>query len=481
MVLDEALRGKIDDVSLRLRNAELLSVATRGGLILLSSFVVLRSLVGLLTGGQGWSVSLALALAAGITYAISLPRRRHTRLTAARFIDEELSLEDRLATAVERSSFDNTAANRLEKWLFWDAANQAPFIKPEELVPYRVPREARWFIPLVLAALVLSFPIYPRGLSWQIGGADVQQAAKRASELMALADQIDRLAQQQPELRELANELRRLGENLRNRQLPQDEALRLLRELEQEMKVGIPGGGQSVDLDISQIQNLAQRLRRIEGPGSLRTIGQDLRSRRSTDSIGAGGSYDEYGDYSDYGDDPRPENGGYRRSGAGTQHAGEDDWNDSDSEGSGNSAGSGRGRSSYGTNNDRKTDGSDGGPGDGPPGDSDFGDDDGHPGGSAAGTSKGSDTRLPHYQRQSGLQRELAPLPGQLSEAGPVFSGKAQGSVAPERQGPTGPTGRSPAVTPIGVEQAIQQENIPLAYRNWVKRYFEALEPGQGQ
>ncbi|MGI6611881.1 MAG: hypothetical protein ACOX4G_15465 [Limnochordia bacterium] len=457
LILDEQLRIKIDAVSQRLRNADQLTATIRALVASLIGFVSLRSLTGLLTGGQGALTSALMALAAGVTHILSRQRSRHTRLSAARFIDLELSLQDRLATAVECASLDTKASSRVEQWLFVDAAQQAPFIKPEELVPYHPPHEARWLLPLLIVAVVLSLPIYPSGLSWQIGGGELQEAAKRADELAALADQLERLAQQQPELREVTDLLRTMAQQLRDKRLPKSEALRLLKELEQEMQV--TADAQSVDLDLTHIQNLAQRLRRITSSEirGRESIGQWL--SQGSDK-GRAPSDTEYGNRTDGmpGDAQTESTPGSRQSTKADANT---------------TAG---GPSSSPSSREKPADPTGGGSTDS----HDYaGDDDSYMHGSSAGTGRGDSQRQEPFQPSTNLTRELTPISGKLGESGSILTGQAEGTTAPTQPAVPRTGGRAPVITPAGIEQAVTQERIPLAYRHWIKRYFETIEPGQ--
>lgn len=457
MILDEQLRLKIDAVSQRLRNADQITATVQALVASLIGFVSMRSLIGVFTGGQGALISLLIALAVGITYVLTRSQPRHTRLSVARFIDSELSLEDRLATAVECASLDTGAVSRVAQWLFVDAARQVPFIKPDELVPYYPPREVRWLLPLVIMALVLSLPIYPSGLSWQIGGGELQEAAKRADELVALADQLERLAQQQPELREVADLLRTMAEQLRDKRLPRSEALQLLRELEQEMQVSTDAPG--VDLDLAHIQNLAQRLRRVSSP--------QMGGRPSIDQwLSQGGDRGGTRRRTEYGNGTDGVSGHTEADGA----SGNSEAPGPDAEASA------RGSSSSPTPQGTRKDPTGGGGQDSYDAQSD---DDSYMHGSSAGTGRGNSQQQEPFQRSTSFTREPIPLSGKLGESGPMLTEKAKGALAPGQPAVPRTSDRAPVITPAGIEQAVNQERIPLAYRHWIKRYFETIEPGQ--
>ncbi|NLN19120.1 MAG: hypothetical protein GX162_07590 [Firmicutes bacterium] len=460
MILDEQLRLRIDAVLYRLRRVDQLTVAVRAMVASLLAFAPLRGIIGLAAGGEGGLISFALALIVGVTYIIVSRRPHHTRLSAARFIDRQLSLEDRLATAVERSGPESGPGNRVEQWLFADVAGLTRFIRPEELVPYRRPREVRWLVPLLIVAVVLSMPIYPKGFTWQIGGGEWQEIAKKADELDALADQLEYLAQQQPELREVAELMRNITEQLRDRRLSRSEALRLLQEFEREMHLS--ADAQGVDLDLSYIQNLAQRLQRINPT--------DMKSRESasqwlSQNQRRGGVSDrdpQYGTATDEYQEYTQTRGTPIRNG------------DGDSEISQQSASGGQ--SSGDRSLSESTDLTGGY-------DTDyydpFMDDESYMSGSSAGVSRGDDRQDESFQRSPEIIREFVPVSGSISESGPMITGQAEGTMVPGEPIRPRVGGSTLAIMPVGIEQAVTQEQIPLAYRHWVKRYFESIEPGQ--
>ena len=119
MVLDEVLRNQIDMVLRRQKASDLLDALSRGLFAACVTFACVRVLLGLLTGGQGGFIALLAAPAAGVTFILTTPRRKHTRLTAARYIDKQLKLQDRIATAVEHATLDHAARNRGKRGSSW--------------------------------------------------------------------------------------------------------------------------------------------------------------------------------------------------------------------------------------------------------------------------------------------------------------------------------------------------------------------------
>jgi hypothetical protein len=458
LILDEQLRLRIDAVLYRLRRTDQLTVAVRAILTSLLAFAPLRGIIGLATGGQGGLISLVMALTVGVTYTIVRRRPQHTRLSATRFIDRELNLEDRLATAVERSGPDRGMGNRVEQWLFADVAGLTRFIKPEQLVPYRRPPEMRWLAPLLIIAVVLSMPIYPQGFTWQIGAGQWQEIARKADELDALADQLEHMAQQQPELREVVDLLRDITEQLRDRRLSRSEALRLLHEFEREMQLS--ADAQGVDLDLSYIQNLAQRLRRID-PTEMR--GRESASQWLSQEHRRGGGVDPDTNYSTAGDEYH----GNSQSRGTPVHGGDTEM--SQDSASGGQSSDGR---SFSQSGDRTggydTDYSD-----------PLTDDESSMSGSSAGVGSGQERQDEPFQRSPEIVREFVPVSGSVSESGPMITGQADGTMVPTEPLRPRLSGSTLAITPVGIEQAVTQEQIPLAYRHWVMRYFESIEPSQ--
>jgi hypothetical protein len=475
MVLDEILRNQIDTVLRRQRVADYLAAFLRGLFAALITFAIVRALFGTLTGGQGGLLALLLALAAGITFVITTPRQQHNRLTAARYIDKQLQLKDRLATAVEYATLDHAARNRVEEWLFLDAANHTHLIDPITLVPLKAPAYVRWFLPLFGLCILLTLIPYPQGFTWQLGASQLSQIAKRADELTALADQFERIDPQNTYLSQLADELRRVSELIRDNQLPRDQANQLLRQLEQELQQGSSNiAGTSLGIDLDRVQELTQNIRNIESgmysqlsPQEQAALSQAQRSTRGAGSnIGAnpssrGAPQNPEDNAATAGGSDENESDGGSSSGQGQRQSGTSSQGGSDMAGLGEDESDPFGGSGLGSG--------------------EYGDDDemgyGLEGGLMAGAERGNQGTT-NYERQTNLNQGPERLTGQISDSGQYYVSATSSTSLPgsEQRFPT--TGGSRFSLPGGVENAIQQENIPLAYQRWIRDYFTKLDPG---
>lgn len=475
MVLDEVLRNQIDMVLRRQKASDLLDALSRGLFAACVTFACVRVLLGLLTGGQGGFIALLAAPAAGVTFILTTPRRKHTRLTAARYIDKQLKLQDRIATAVEHATLDHAARNRVEAWLFMDAANHTHLIDPVALVPLRSPAYARWSLPLLGLCVLLTLIPYPQGFTWQLGGSQLQHISKRADELLALADQLERIDPQNPHLGQLAHELRRVGELIREKQLPHSQANQLLRQLEQELQQSGDGGniaGNSLGLDLARVQELTQSIRSINSGmysqlSPQEQVALSQAQRNTTDADGYPGA-----NRGTRGDDRQPE------AHAGASGNAEENESDVGSTGSGSQPGD--------TGKQGSEEAGAGEDGFDPYGDfglagasDDFDDEMGYgaEGGSMAGTEGGSQGTT-DYERQSDLNPGTERLSGQITDSGQYYSSPTSTTSIPGNQLRSPTADSSFFSLPGGVENAIQQENIPSAYQRWIRDYFTKIEPG---
>lgn len=481
-MLDEALRSKLDQIARRRSLVEILAAAVHGLVRFCVAFIVVRAVLGLLTGGGGLLFAFALALAIGAVPSAARGRIRHTRLSAAKYADRLLGLEDRLATAVEKAD-PNLRPDTVTTWLFADAARCAARLVPEKLVPISLPPAAKW-LPLLLAMVViLSLPIFPRGLPFQLGSQVLEKAAGKAEELLALAEQLEEL--NDPLLQEVIAELRRVGENLRDKKLPAGLAAELVSELEKEMQHSSlsPGDeGLEAGPNLAGLQNLAQRLRTIEDRHGLpqgQRISREALSRYSRNPESGAGLTGERG---------LPQQGRGNEQQAGERFSGDmEEWDEDGGYPGEDEMGFDYEEDPSGSRSGRSGEGADEEGASALPGESGWGEDEEYMSesleqavGSTAGSGPGGGEDGSFTEPPDG-EREEAFLSGRWQEDGSLFTAPAPlRSAAGPDEGGSRPRETSTTIYTAGVEGAVDQESIPLAYRLWVKRYFEALEPDSG-
>lgn len=442
MILEENLRQKLDEVVRRRNFAEKIQAVTHGLFSGGIAYALCRLVIGLFTGGQGALIAAGAGTVAAIAAAFITRRVRHTRLTAARFVDSTLGLQDCLATAVEQTQ-PGVAKSRVAVWLLKDAAKKATRIIPNELVPYTLPRQARWLPLLAITCIAFSLPIYPQGLLWQFENSTTQKANQRAQELLALADQLDEMPDIQ--LQQVAHDLRQAAQNLKNKQIPPEQTKHLLQEIEKEFQhpTTNPNANTSTNtntnasgIDLAQLQALAQRLRAVQN--SQLPPGQDQSSTTLADASKSV-SHSNSGNYD-------------KNSSVGTDSTTDSDTADSASP------------TEPQTSQQSK------------PGSEAYDDamaNDNQEYGSQAGYGPGGTDTQP-YQRKYTPSGSSTPISGELTNTGQSYIAGKVGSSAPKESW-SGAFGTSTTIFATGLEGVVTQESIPLAYKRWVKLYFEAL------
>ena len=207
---------------------------------------------GLLVGGCLWAAALALfklfpipstfLLYAGVAAGLAVLtgffmgwRRRPTLPETARWLDDERKLQERLSTAWEVA-----AAPGSDSWrelLVNDAAKHATDINPRALLPYRLPKTARWaFLSLALAAGLGFVPAYRTATRVQ-----KQRDAEVIKETgRALAELTRRnLAQRPPALeptRQALDSVAEVGDHLAKAKLTRADALKDLASVTEKLK-----------------------------------------------------------------------------------------------------------------------------------------------------------------------------------------------------------------------------------------------------
>ncbi len=221
-----------------------------------------------------WSAPLVgMVIVAALSWAaFSTLRRRPNLAATARTVDRAAGTRDRLATALEFAAQADSAPRRLafrECVAYVRGQDFAPQL------PWRWPREVRWlWVPLCAVAL----------LRWDAHVAAARHSAEVASATTAMAptlSELQKLAQemqkraeqgQSGEMKRLAEELRRSTERLRadakNGGDAQKSTLRELSALE--------------DL----VRQMQEQQRRQFTPEELRELAQALRENQATEEAG---------------------------------------------------------------------------------------------------------------------------------------------------------------------------------------------------
>lgn len=424
-------------------------------------------------------------------------------LGVARLIDARLDLKDRLATALEWSG----RPSPLVPWLLRDAEQHARFVDPNEVVP--IPRPSRPMVFALLGALLCSALLWgaplPSGLLVQQapaagGNASWSEEDELLSRIAVLREQIAGLPS--PELRRLDRDLAQLQAGLRDRSVPRDEALALLRHFERRAQAALlqQASAEQADgsLGLDRIQEIAERLtvisrleeREQEGAGSaeraLLTPAREVSPEELPPElmevlrrIAQGGGTTEPGA-------PQP---GEPGAGQSPGQAGGPAREQPGAEG----APAGADRHSMTAAAPAGSSGDPAGEGAGEGGRADQGlpsassgpaEDEGDPRralpSGSAGTGAGG-------REQEGFEplesiRYLEHIPGELLE-GPIRAGQVNAALPGSGGGQAAAGGAvplGPSAPQAAGEQSVERESVPLAYRDAVRNYFRRLEPEAG-
>lgn len=504
MALDEGLRLKLDQVCIRLRRRgrfEGLGTALLAGS---SAFLAARLLAwALWPAGWLWLAGPAFFLCGAIAYALS-SRPPIDRLRAARLVDRELNLEERVSTAVEWVDRPG-AAPTLLPWLHYDAANQAPFIKPQELVKVQPSRRTFWALPaLALALFSVSpwMPAFPRATpAASEAGRPDPALEQQGKELELLAQRLAAQATEQrsPQLARLAADLARLAARMRQGEVSRPGAQQALADLERQLLdyqlqtaptapttslPGLTGPGPQLGpaIDLSRLEALTRALQ-AQGTvddGLRRDLARQLaalreagaadgeraeRLQRITEALARGDAAAAQQELESLAADLREQ---MSQSGAGDSPL--DDIRRQ-------LAGSGESLSQPDGRQSAEPGGSAAGP-TGPGSGSEYGEPiEGSPGsGPQAGSEPGAGEKTGRrFEGQAGYLP--APVGGRIGEGGlPKVAGIP--GAAEEGQQPAASSPPARYAFGRSAEEAVQHEEVPVNYRQWVKRYFASLSPG---
>lgn len=438
----------LDRVSAQHYRHAVISLAGRAAVTAAVAVTLVRTIMVVGWGFAPAALLVALFLVAFATRAIAGYPGRMSLIAAARYVDRRLDLKDRLATAVEWEA----RTSRIVPWLIEDAKLHARFAKAEELAPrlWPVGRRALWGALTLLIAAALWVAPLPAGIFARPEPAS-RLLVTEEEEIEAILDSVASLREQLRalsggEIERIERDLAELQSSLRDRSLPKDEAVALLRHLERRVE------SVAADLrdefeplsaaDLDRIQNLAEQLRPAE------ILPRNPRGADDGMAIpyGAGRAGDPGGADSEQSDETT------RADAAdGSDGTGGDDP-DASASPVGASAGTG-GESALPI------------PGDG-----------GHGelspvGGDGAGAGDGVES----FERLGG-ERILEHLTGQ-SGSGPLRGGQVQTSLQFDDAPEVGDLPLQAGAAPGEPGAGVLRENIPLAHRHLVRRYFQELEP----
>ncbi len=430
-----------------------------------------------------------------------------TQGAVARLIDRRLELKDRLATALEFQGDGSPIA----AWLMEDAEQHARFVKARNVVPLP-PRPsprgkllllllaastAVWFVPLPQGVFTAEEALAPPG---EVAALTEDEIFERASRLF---DEVRTV--QSPQLQRIQRDIAQLQAGLRDRSLPRNEALALLELLERRARSALEalqvGMSASDPADLDRLQDLASRLvaaaTQARG-GSAQTAREAIQQFRqlnadaleqnpelerlldrlssgdpleiSDELVNAANSLREAADRSMRSQSDRAELEGETDnsdmgSGGGDPRPGEDESPAGES-----SQGafaleedeSAAGEASDSLSAGEAADGADQAAG--------VPEGSGSKGGTEAGGDPGGE-----FMSSEAL-RELHYLSSEILD-GPIRTGSVQANVNIAGQGGEAFRVTTFAEAPSIDAEAIDREQIPLAYRETVRRYFQSLEP----
>lgn len=500
-MISQTLANRLDEIGRRHRRVTLVVLVFRS--LLIAWFGTATGFAAVTLGWQKpppWACAAFFLVVGAAAFAVGY-RPPLDRLALARIADRRLQLMDRLATAVEWSE----RPSPLVPWLMEDADQQARFADARAVVPWPKPSPARaavlaaalaatgllWNAPLPSGLLVRSAPAVA-------GDAAVDEANDLLREIAALRDLISRI--QSPEARRLDRDLAQLQAGLRDRSIPKDEAVALLRHFQRRAETAFAShasGESSGDPGLDRIQELAERLTVVAREGASQgspsqpgaqplAAGRELSEneippelleilRRIAEEGASGGEQVQTRSLPEGESRPpsqrsrepstpeaQPEQPGGQRGGSmpaeasevGDSRRGQEEGPSAQGNGTG-LPGQGVGAAESGQE----------------PGDmaSPFGT-------GETGTGEG---RSGSFESTGGL-RILEHLPGELLE-GPIHVGQVHTSLG----GETGSASGAPALSRSSGQQAqggqaVTREGVPLAYREAVRRYFQSLEPDAG-
>jgi hypothetical protein len=158
-----------------------------------------------------------------------------TNAEAARWLDQEKHLKERLSTALEMSA--GKKDGEWKRLLVSDAAAQAGQIDVPKLLPFHLPTAARWSLLLLALTLALGFVPEYRSVEYRQKRQD-QAAMKEAGEKVAMLTKRS-ITNRPPVLentKRVLDETIELGQQLQKAKLTRDDALKNIAEVTDKLK-----------------------------------------------------------------------------------------------------------------------------------------------------------------------------------------------------------------------------------------------------
>lgn len=227
---------------------------------------------GLFVGGALWLLVLGLyklaplpALALPVAGAVAVSAvsfgclrgllRPVTLTETARWVDVKLQLKERLSTALELSR-----ARVAEEWthlVLTDAAAKVQDLDPQRLVPWRLPKAARWAALVSVLGVGLGFVPEYRTQAWQQKQQDEARLRETGRKLAELTRKT--LVQKPPALppvQKAMTEVAEMGDRLAEAKLTRSEAMRDLASLADKLAQQSPQLG--LDPAVRQLEKTAR-------------------------------------------------------------------------------------------------------------------------------------------------------------------------------------------------------------------------------
>lgn len=257
----------------RLRARALLVAFTRSFLRVLFYALCVAAIV-LFFAPKTSLVALAvasLALALVVALALAFARRPDARAAAKRF-DDVAALKDRVSSAIDLADVKGPMVDALID----DAVSHSRAIEPARVYPLAAPREG-WLlpIPLALAALALLLP------TWMSADAapNAEVAASVGNGIKELKEYVAKQKEQDlsPERKQLLGELEKIASELSKDNLQKKDALAQIAAMQQELEK------QKEDLEKQKLE-LEQRIKNAKRNEETKKLAEEMNRGNYSDA-----------------------------------------------------------------------------------------------------------------------------------------------------------------------------------------------------
>jgi hypothetical protein len=273
-----------------------LLLASQGACLGLTAAALIGLLLVLATRMRWWTDAVdylwAVLLLGAVVGLIAGWTRRITPLVAAQIADDRAHLKERLSTAVELAG--RPERTPLQQAQLADAAQAARSLEPARVLPWRVPRQARWLglaTCILLAALfVPDLPVFSSPqekldrAAMRIEGERLQQVAK---ELEKKLDPEKRDDENEEILKQIARNMKQLGKDQERGRISKKQAMLEMNDLQKQLREALDknptaGAGKSLEQVASAMQDAARRQKQggnEEAARSLTSMAENLEKR----------------------------------------------------------------------------------------------------------------------------------------------------------------------------------------------------------